>query len=191
MPISTPIFKFLTTGLIGFIILVSANCDGSLASQFSNGKVVFDKAPRLLDAVTTFNSVRAWGATYYFTIELPKEANEPLQKVIITQRQGSEDIDFLLDKTIAVEGSYGNKGEQLNLQTVDRDEKTGEITVVFDSPVPPGTTFSIGLKPTENPFLSGVYLFGITVFPIGKQPSPLYLGVGRLDFYSGGDSFGF
>jgi hypothetical protein len=191
MPISNPFFKLLTTGLIGLIIAIGLFDDRSIAAQFSDGRVVFDKSPRLLDAVTTFNSVRSWGATYYFTIELPQDAGEPIQKIVINQRQGSEDIDFLLDKTVAVEGSYRNKGDRFNLQAVNRDEKTGEITVVLDSPIPPGTTFSIGLKPTENPSLSGVYLFGVTAFPAGEKPSPLYLGVGRLDFYSGSDNFGF
>jgi Protein of unknown function (DUF2808) len=182
--------NLLGTGFV-FIYLAFSHCDRTLASQFPNGRVVFDKSPRLLDAVTTFNNVRVWGATYYFTVELPKEAGEAIEKVVISQRQGSEDIEFLLDKTIAVEGSYNHKGKQINLRRVTRDEETKEITVILDSPISPGTTFSIGLKPKINPFYSGIYLFGVTVFPLGEKPSPLYLGVGRLDFFSGGDYFGF
>jgi Protein of unknown function (DUF2808) len=177
------LLKLFATGLV-LTYLIYYRCDGTIASQFPNGRVVFDKSPRLLDAVTTFNNVRAWGATYYFTLELPKEAGEPIAKVVISQRQGSEDIEFLLDKTIAVEGSYNNKGKQINLRTVTRDEETKEITVILDSPISPGTIFSIGLKPTINPFYSGIYLFGVTVFPPGEKPSPLYLGVGRFDFFS-------
>jgi hypothetical protein len=183
-------FKFLSAGLI-LNCLTYYSYDLAIASQFPNGRVVFDKSPRLLDVVTTFNSVRAWGATYYFTVELPKEAGEPIDKVVIAQRQGSEDIEFLLDKTIAVEGSYDNKGKQINLGAVTRNEETKEITIILDSPVSPGTIFSIGLKPRINPFYSGIYLFGVTVFPQGEKPSPLYLGAGRLDFYSGRDYFDF
>jgi hypothetical protein len=177
------------TGLISYLILTNLFADRALSSQFANGTVVFDKSPRLLDAVTTFNNVRAWGATYYFTIELPQEAGEPINQVVISQRQGSEDIDFFLDKTVAVKGEYGNKGEAIALQKVNQDEKTKAITVVFESPVEPGTTFSIGLKPKENPSYSGIYLFGVTAIPLGEKPQPLYLGVGRLTFYSGSDNF--
>lgn len=182
--------KLFGTGLV-FIYLTCYRCSSTIASQFPNGRVVFDKSPRLLDAVTTFNTIRTWGATYYFTLELPKEAGEPIEKVVISQRQGSEDIQFLLDKTIAVEGSYNHKGKEINLRMVTRDEETKEITVILSSPIYPGTIFSIGLKPKINPFYSGIYLFGVTVFPLGEKPSPLYLGVGRLDFFSGGDRFSF
>jgi hypothetical protein len=183
-------FKIFGVGLV-LSYLTCSSYNRATASQFPNGRVVFDKSPRLLDAVTTFNNARAWGATYYFTIELPEEAGEPIDKVIISQRQGSEDIEFLLDKTVAVEGSYNNKGKQINLGEVTRDEETNEITIILDSPVSPGTVFSIGLKPKINPSYSGIYLFGVTVFPQGEKPSPLYLGVGRLDFYSGRDFWDF
>ncbi|MGK7876902.1 MAG: DUF2808 domain-containing protein [Xenococcaceae cyanobacterium] len=158
------------------------------AIQLPDGRVSFDKSPRLINAVTTFSSVRVREAKYYFTIYLPENAGEPLQKLTIRQRQGQEDIDFRLEKTVAFEGTHRHKGERLTLQAVRKDSETDAISVIFDPPIPPGTTFTVGLKPRENPPYSGVYLFGVTAFPAGEKPYGLYLGVGRLQFYQGGDS---
>jgi hypothetical protein len=67
-------------------------------------KSYFTKSPRLLNAVTTFNSVNVRYATYYFTIELPEDAGNSIQKIIINQRQGGETINFRLEKTVAFVG---------------------------------------------------------------------------------------
>lgn len=173
--------------LLVFTVMVAILAPSTGTSQLANGTVTFKKSPRLLDAVTTYNSVRVWGSTYYFTVELPKEAVEPLGKVIISQRQGTEDINFLLEKSKAFEGRYTDKGKELTLKTVTRDDRTKAISIVFDPPVVPGTTFSIGLKPKRNPDYEGIYLYGVTAFPAGKNPLGLYLGVGRLHFYGGTD----
>lgn len=69
-----------------------------------------------------------------------------------------------------------------------QNEDTGEITVSLANSIPPGTTFTIGLKPKKNPFFPGVYLFGVKAFPEGNNPRELYLGAGRLQFYRGGNS---
>ncbi|MGK7873918.1 MAG: DUF2808 domain-containing protein [Xenococcaceae cyanobacterium] len=157
------------------------------AIQLADGTVSFEKSPRLINAVTTYSSVRVWGAKYYFTVNLPENAGEPLQKLTIRQRQGQEYIRFRLDETFAFEGTHRHKGERLTLQTVSRDSETDAISVIFDPPIPPGKTFTVGLYPRRNPRYGGVYLFGVTAFPAGENPYGLYLGVGRLHFYRGGD----
>jgi hypothetical protein len=156
------------------------------AVVFPDGRVSFDKSPVLIDAMTTFNSIEVWGATYYFTINLPDSAGEPLQKVIISQRRAQETINFYVNETVAFNGTQSNKQEKLNLQA-NYDEETGGIAVIFDPPIPPGTTFTVGLKPKRNPYFSGVYLFGVTVFPAGEKPLSLYLGVRSLSFYNLGN----
>ncbi len=157
------------------------------AVQLSDGTVSFNKSPHLLDAATTFNQAWVWGAKYYFTIGLPDDVGEPLQKVTIQQRQGQETIRFFLDETFAFVGTYQDKGATIPVKSVSLDEETSTITIVFTAPVPPGTTFSIGLNPIRNPEYGGIYLFGVTTFPAGEKTSGLYLGVGRLQFYRGGD----
>ncbi|MGK7952937.1 MAG: DUF2808 domain-containing protein [Xenococcaceae cyanobacterium] len=186
MKIPTVVTVLLSTGLI----FSSTNVLTAKAVQFPDGRVAFDKSPLLRNAISTFNTVRAWGSTYYFTVELPADAGEPLQKIVINQRQGADDISFRLERTVAYNGTHRNKQEQLSLETVSQDEETEAITVNFAKPIPPGTIFTVGLKPKRNPDFDGIYLFGVTAFPTGDKPDGLYLGVGRLQFFRGdGDGF--
>ena len=175
MPIDTP-----TLGLSLAILLTASS---TLAVQFPDGTVSFEQAPRLVEAKTTFNNVGAWGAKYYFTIELPSDAGEPLQKVTLNLRQGADDIRFRIDDTFAFIGPPNGDREMLTqTATIDEDDT---ISVVFEPPISPGTTFTVGLRPRRNPDLGGVYLFGVTAFPAGEKPYGLYLGPGRLQFYRG------
>jgi len=57
--------------------------------------------------------------------------------------------------------------------------------VTFDPPVTPGKR-SIGLRPVRNLRFSGVYLFGVTAYPVGEKSHGQFLGFGRLHFYGGG-----
>jgi hypothetical protein len=60
--------------------------------------------------------------------------------------------------------------------------------VTFDPPVPPGKIITIGLRPTRNPLYDGVYLFRVTAFPPGEKATGQFLGFGRLQFYTDGNS---
>ena len=152
-------------------------------------KVAFRKAPRLLDIYTTFNTVRFRGATYYFDIVISQEGEVPLQKVEIEQRRGQDEIKYKLENTVAYLGTHRRKGDSLAIASVSQDEETKVITVEFANPLPPGTTFTVGLKPRRNPHFSGVYVFGVTAIPQGENPYGLYLGSRSLSFYSGYDRF--
>jgi hypothetical protein len=156
------------------------------AFQLAEGMVSFKKPPNLISATTTYKETYVWGATYYFTVELPENAGEPLQRVTINQRQGFEDIRFDLEDTQAFEGTPRHKGERLTLKQVTNDAETKTISVTFDPPVTPGKTFTIGLRPVRNPQVGGAYIFGVTAFPAGEKPYGLYLGPGRLQFYDNG-----
>lgn len=177
-----------TKTLFGATLALVASFGGvalqpSQAVQLADGTVSFEKSPRLLGATTTYNQIYAWGATYYFTLELPENAGEPLRQVTINQRQGFDDVRFRLQDSRAFEGTPRNKGERLSLAEVTQDAETKAISVTFDPPIMPGKTITVGLRPVRNPWVGGVYLFGVTAFPVGEKPYGLYLGVGRLQFY--------
>lgn len=155
----------------------------SFAGEHPDGTRFFEAAPRLGKAKTTFNAVRMRGATYYFTIILPSEAREPLGKIIITQKNGIDDIPLLLNETEAFIGTPNDQQEMISLADVFQSKDNREITVNFVTPVAPSNTITVGLKPRKNPKFSGVYLFGVTVFPAGEKSQELYLGVRRLQFY--------
>ncbi|MBD1904035.1 DUF2808 domain-containing protein [Funiculus sociatus GB2-A5] len=174
--------------LFGSTLAVAASIWGiahpsAVAIRLADGTVSFDKPPRLVNASTTFETVNVPGATYYFTVSLPENAGEPLQRIAIAQNQGFDDIRFQLKDSVAFEGTPERKGEKLRLKAVTKDNKTGTITVTFDPPVSPGKTVTIGLDPVRNPWTSGVYLFRVTAFPAGEKAYGLDLGVGRLHFY--------
>ena len=159
----------------------------ALGVQLRDGTVSFVQQPRLIATTTSVQDTNAWGATYYFTIDLPQNAGEPLQTVLFNQHEGVDNIRFNLKDTRAFVGTRRRKGENITLGEVTRDKKTQTVTVVFNPPIAPGKTITIGLRPVQNPLTSGVYLFGVKAFPAGEKTAGQFVGYGRLQFY--GDLF--
>lgn len=157
------------------------------AIQLRDGTVYFAQPPELVEATTTFKGVNEWGATYYFTLNLPENAGEPLQRLTIIQKEGSSNIRFDLEDSRAFVGTRHRKGTRLTLGEVTREQKTKTVSVIFDPPVSPGQTVTVGLRPVQNPMFSGVYLFGVTAFPQGEKSHGQFLGFGRLHFYNSRD----
>lgn len=162
--------------------LFPLNISPILAQNFS----YFTKSPRLTEAMTTFSMVRAWNSTYYFTIQIPENAGNDLKIVTIKQREGFDTIDFYLDKTVVFQGNRNRKKNLIPIESITQNSENQLITIQLKDPIPPNSVFKIGLKPKQNPDTPGVYLFGVTVYPMGENPLGLYLGVGRLQFYQGG-----
>ncbi|MEH1785656.1 MAG: DUF2808 domain-containing protein [Nostoc sp.] len=161
------------------------------AVQLRDGLVYFVQPPKLVKATTTYNDVNVLSATYYFTINVPENAGESLQKVTIAQKEGSENIRYNLDDTRAFVGTRDacgrlrlRKETQLKLGPVTNDRDTRTVSVNFDPPVTPGQTITIALRPVSNPSFSGVYLLGVTAFPVGEKSHGQFLGFGRFQFYS-------
>lgn len=183
--------------IFGTILALTAAIGGVTAEiaqaiQLRDGTVYFAQPPDLVEATTTFKSVNTWGATYYFTINVPENAGEPLQQVTITQREGTDNIRFDLEDSRAFVGTRSNKGARLTLGSVTKDREKKIVAVTFDPPVTPGQTITIGLRPVHNPRSSGVYLFGVTAFPVGEKSHGQFLGFGRFHFYGDGfRGFGF
>ncbi|GET40769.1 DUF2808 domain-containing protein [Microseira wollei] len=178
--------------LLGATLAVSAAIWGvvgqpALAVTLSDGTVNFVGVPRLEGASTTFNQTYAWGATYYFTISVPEDAGEPLQRIAIAQHEGSDEIEFDLEESRAYEGTRRNPGSEIALlaATPNKDNQTLDLT--FSPPVHPGKKVTIALRPVQNPRYGGVYLFGVTAFPPGEKARGQFLGFGRLHFYERGD----
>ena len=178
--------SFLTWLTVSTIIGTVSIQSQSKAVQFPDGTAAFESAVLLVDTHATFNGVRVRQAIYYFDLELPDDVGESLQKVVIEQRTGGDEIKFDLSKTKAYMGDHHDKEEELSLIT-SQDEATGAITVKFKQPITPENKFTIGLKPRRNPDFGGVYLFGLTAFPSGEKSRGLYLGAGRFHFYQSDD----
>ncbi|MBO9999427.1 MAG: DUF2808 domain-containing protein [Cyanobacteria bacterium SID2] len=180
---SSPLLPLL---LLGSIVL----SPGVEAVQVADGTVYFDRPPTLVSASTTFDGVRDWNSTYFFTLDLPEDAGESLRQISIVQHERLDpNLRYRLDDSYSFEGTRRNRGENIALGNVAHDEDTQTVTITFEPPVEPETTLTVALRPIRNPIFSGVYLFGVTAYPDGDRAYGQFLGFGRLHFYSS-DRFG-
>lgn len=158
------------------------------AVQLADGTVYFEQPPSLTDYGTTRTTTFAPNPTYYFTVTLPPNAGEPLQRVTIEQRDSStfaRRVDYRLEATSAFVGTRNRRGDRLSLGSVAYDRDTQTLAVVFDPPLPPGTTATLALRPRRNPQLDGTYLFRVVAFPPEPDSGSAhgqFLGFGRFHF---------
>lgn len=131
------------------------------------------------------NNIRVPNTTYYFTITLPENAQTPLQKLEIKQREGFEEIDFNLNKTIAFEGKGRKEGQKIPIKDVTKNSKTQTVSIIFDPAILPAKTITIGLRAVGNPSSEGIYEFEVMAFPLGSISRAQNLGIKRLTFYRG------
>jgi len=178
---SSKYFKILLCSLISTVAIALVKLE-SQAVQYPDGKLAFESAVLLIDTHATFNEVRARQAKYYFDLELPDNIGEPLGKIVIQQRSGADQVRFKLDRTKVYFGTHNSKQEEIDSIT-SYNEATGEITIRLKQVINPDNSLTIALKPKRNPDYAGVYLFGITAFPPGKDSLGLYLGAGRFQIY--------
>ncbi|WP_416670897.1 DUF2808 domain-containing protein [Egbenema bharatensis] len=177
--LSLAVAASLTLGAIGLPVR------STQAVELQDGQTYFVRPPMLDDITTTQNTVLAWRPTYYFTLTMFEDAGESLGRVEISQRDGSSAARLIRysEDTIAFEGTPRNRGNEIPVRETRFDRESQTVTVIFDSPVPPATVVTVGLKPQRNPRLSGVYLFGVTAYPEAEFAAGQFLGYGRLSFY--------
>ena len=180
--------RLRTSALILGLLLPSSLLALPAAAVQLRGQTFFDYSPRLLKATTSVMTTRTWGATYYFTLNVPQNAGEPLQAIKIVPRRNADTVEFQPSESLAFACTRYARGPALSLASIGGFEPsdTEEMTVVFDPPVQPGSIVTVALKPRRNPDLGGVYLFGVTAFPLGESSSGQFLGYGRFTFYDNG-----
>jgi hypothetical protein len=172
----------LITRLTTFVLvtIVSYSVLPTNAVTLRDGKTYFIKPPRLRSSTTTQNGSYIWGASYYFTVEIPEKADEPLAKLVIQQQGGLGTPEFNIKDMEVFEGTQKNQGKRLVFQSIDLKENPISITMIFDPPIPPGKTITLHLYPVRNPQVGGIYLYGMTAYPPGEQPHGQFLGFGRI-----------
>ncbi len=175
----------------GGIPLHSSFAMPSQAVQLRDGKVYFVHPPSLVSAATTERQAFASSASYYFVLSIPADAGEPLQQVDIAQRDGSirsRLVQYDSEASQAFTGTRRDRGDDLNVGENRFNRDTQTLSVIFDPPVPPGTTVTLILHPKRNPRQDGTYLFGVTAYPPGTDAYGQFLGYGRLQFDSSDSS---
>ncbi|NJN86201.1 MAG: DUF2808 domain-containing protein [Leptolyngbyaceae cyanobacterium SL_7_1] len=178
--------------LIGCLVLGAIAAPTTHAIRLADGTVYFAQPPSLSAASTTRSNTFVSNATYYFTLNLPDTAGEPLQRVAIAQQDGTtaaRRVRFDAEDSRAFVGTRRNRDAELTIAAATYNEENQTVELTFDPPIPPGTTFTVGLSPRRNPRTDGVYLFGVTAFPAGESAYGQFLGFGRLHFYDGGNDF--
>ncbi|NER36792.1 MAG: DUF2808 domain-containing protein [Oscillatoria sp. SIO1A7] len=150
--------------------------------QTAYQRAAFETAPRLIRSAASSSTSNA-PASYHFTVTVPENAGESLQAVKIVQQPGVQKIEFNMNRSQAFIGDSFAGGPNLSLaSTGGLPSAKGEVTIVFDSPVPPGSTVTVSVRVKENPRFGGVYLFGVTAYPEGNNIDGHFLGYGRLHF---------
>jgi hypothetical protein len=149
------------------------------AVELTGGQKAFESSLHLIRTTTNFREHHISATRYKFTIEVPQDAGEALKSVKITQKKSFDTVMFNADKT---EVSLGSKivNDKISLAAMTGESQPGETIIVFDTPIEPGNTVTISVKPKQNPSKGGVYLFGVTAYPTGENSPGLYLGSGRI-----------
>ncbi|WP_138499726.1 DUF2808 domain-containing protein [Nostoc sp. PA-18-2419] len=146
----------------------------------------FNHPPQLIRAAAP-QTARDTSSTYEFTLTVPKDAGQPLKAVKIAQAKNLETIKFDINKSKAFASERFAAGPEIRLASIggnDQPSTLGEAIVVFDQPVQPGSTVTVALAAQKNPSLDGVYLFGVTAYPVGDNGLGQFLGYGRINFYN-------
>jgi Protein of unknown function (DUF2808) len=172
--------RFFKIALATLLITTSLSIVSATAVTLRDGITYFEKPPRLTSSTTTRNGSYIWGASYYFTVEIPKKSGEPLAKLVIEQQGGSGKPEFNVKDTEVFEGTQKKRGDRLTFKSIDIQDNPVSITAIFDPPIPPGKTITLRLYPVRNPQIGGIYLYGVTAFPAGEKPHGQFLGFGRI-----------
>lgn len=148
------------------------------------GQTFFSHPPQLM-RVAASQTGEDTPSTYEFTLTVPKDAGQPLKTVTIAQATNVETVKFNVSSSKAFVGDRLTASSQIRLASVGGEQPAnpGEVTIVFDQPVQPGSTVTVALAAQRNPSWGGVYEFGVTAYPEGENGLGQFLGYGRINFY--------
>ncbi|MFM7549375.1 MAG: DUF2808 domain-containing protein [Cyanobacteriota bacterium] len=152
-----------------------------------NDSNYFRKPPWKVDLISYYTNVWDAHAEYYFTVELVPDAGASLGGLTIQQTRGVDrQFPFSVERTHAFLGRPRGRGAKVPV-SASFDQNLRRFTISFPEPVPPGSTVTVAIKPWYNPSQSDTYMFQVTAFPAGPNPSPTPLGFGTLRIYGYSD----
>lgn len=147
------------------------------------GTTFFAKPPWSVDLISYYTTVWEPWAEYYFTLQLDPAAGASLGGLRITQTRG---VDRTFDFNVAATKAFLGRPRQQGLPVPVKarfDSSSRSFEITFPEPVPPGSTLTVVLKPWYNPSMADTYMFAVTAYPSGPDPSPTSLGYGTLRIY--------
>lgn len=175
-----------TSALVLLLGLVAAGLGGARPARALElrGKTYFAKPPWSVDLISYYTVIWEPWAEYYFTVSLDPDAGAGLGGLEITQTRGVDRwFPFHVGATRAFLGRPRQQGAPVPVEA-SFDQETRRFSIRFPEPVPPGSTLTLVLKPWNNPAMADTYMYEVTAFPAGPQPSPTPLGYGTLRIYT-------
>jgi hypothetical protein len=147
----------------------------------------FRRPPWSVELISYYTTVGDTHAVYYFTVQLDAAAGASLGGLTIEQTRGVDRwFPFSIERTQAFLGRPRSEGARVPVNaSFDQSQRRFQIT--FPEPIAPGSTVTVAIKPWANPSQSDTYMFQVTAFPAGPNPSPAPVGFGTLRIYSFGD----
>lgn len=147
------------------------------------GRTFFTRPPWRVDLVSYYTTIWQPWAQYYFTVELAPDAGAALGGLTIQQTRGVDrQFNFSVERTRGFLGRPRREGRPVAVQA-DFDPVARQFTLHFPEPVAPGSTVTVVLRPWNNPGQADTYMFQVTAYPAGVNPSPAPLGFGTLRIY--------
>jgi hypothetical protein len=154
------------------------------AAQLGDGTTVFTSPPRLADFVTLDNDTYDRRPTYYVTVNLPPDAEEPLETLKVTLIEGRfTRLSYRTHDIEVFSGTRRDRGDAYDLATVDYDAESQTLTMQLAEPAAPGQLLTFALRLVRNPRWEGVYLYEVTAAPVGENPQFQRVGTGRIHIY--------
>ncbi|WP_159790556.1 DUF2808 domain-containing protein [Sodalinema gerasimenkoae] len=175
--------QILLAGLGGICIGSMAVGTAAQASEESGRQSHFQHPPALDNVSSAAQTTGAWHDTHFITIDVPEDAGTPVAELSIHLETPDVSLDYDTEDTESFLGRPRDRGHSVDLATVSHDTEEGMVHVVFDRPVPPGQTVTVGLSPERNPRLPGVYNLGVTAYSEGDRQGGEFLGYERFHLY--------
>ncbi|RZM81907.1 DUF2808 domain-containing protein [Leptolyngbya iicbica] len=154
------------------------------AVQLGDGTTVFTSPPRLADFVTLDNDTYDRRPTYYVTVNLPPDAEEPLETLTVSLIEGRfTRLNYRTQDIEVFTGTRRDRGASYDIATADYDADSQTLTVQLAEPAEPGQLLTFALTLVRNPRWEGVYLYEVTAAPAGEKPQFQRVGTGRIHIY--------
>lgn len=174
-----PLARFGLSLLLASFGAIALLPEASLAVKFADGRTAFEAAPRIVGTFSP-HTTRNAETTYYFTLYVPENAGESLKALRIEQLPNVE-TRVLRDNTLkAFQGTPLARADNVPLAAIGGPDDPGEISIVFEQPIQPGQTVTVGIEPNRNPRTENFYQYSLTAFPDGSMGIGLPLGITRI-----------
>lgn len=168
---------------LGVSLVLLGPLAAAVAVQLGDGSTMFVSPPRLVSFETTQNQAGRRNATYYVTVNLLPDADEPLKTLAVDLIEGRfPRLNYRLNDLEVFVGTRRDRGADLAIAQADYNDDTQTLTIELLEPAAPGQLLTFALKPIRNP-TEGVYLFEVSAAPAGEQPVWQRAGTGRLHIY--------